>query len=125
MSKYIFPFLDEAVRCGVRHIAFLSVVGADRNKLIPHSKIENYILNLGIDYTFVRPCFFMQNLTTIHRKEILENNKVYIPAGNTPVNYIDVRDVARLFFPQTINLILIRDGQALIDQWPKILLKKK
>lgn len=96
VSKYIYPFLDEAARRGVKQIVFLSVIGAERNKLLPHYKIENYLLNLGVSYTFVRPCFFMQNLTTIHRREILENNKVYIPAGNTPVNYIDVRDVAEV-----------------------------
>ena len=93
LSKDIAPALQAAIAAGVEHIVFLSILGAERNKVVPHSQIERYINELGIKFTFLRASFFMQNLNTTHREDI-KNGQLFLPAGNGKTSFIDVRDIA-------------------------------
>ncbi|MBN2754244.1 MAG: SDR family oxidoreductase [Candidatus Goldbacteria bacterium] len=94
VKKYIFPAIDAAVDAGVRHFVFLSLQGAEKNTFVPHNKIEAYLKLKKISWTFIRPSFFMQNLTTAHLAEIRDKSEIYVPAGNGRTNFVDVRDVA-------------------------------
>lgn len=96
VQKYIFPFIDRARKNGVEHIVFLSLLGVEKNPVVPHYKIENYIKDSGVDYTFLRASFFMQNLNTTHRKDIMESDEVFVPAGKGKTSFIDVRDIAEV-----------------------------
>ncbi|PJN87640.1 SDR family oxidoreductase [Bacillus sp. mrc49] len=93
VNKYFRPFIEEAVKQNVKHIVFLSVLGADKNKIVPHAKIEKVILESNIPYTFLRPSFFMQNLLTEHGEELREKHEIYVPAGKGKTSFIDVRDI--------------------------------
>lgn len=93
LRKDIAPALQAAIAAGVEHIVFLSILGAERNKVVPHSQIERYITELGIKATFLRASFFMQNLNTTHREDI-KNGELFLPAGNGKTSFIDVRDIA-------------------------------
>lgn len=66
----LIPLFEKAKQAGVRQIVFLSPIGVDKNKKIPHYAVEQAILPSGIPYTFVRPGFFMQNATQAYRDEI-------------------------------------------------------
>lgn len=90
----IAPALDAAKLAGVEHIVFLSILGAERNRFLPHSKIEHYIKKLGIKATFLRCSFFMQNLNTTHREDIKTRGELLLPAGNGKTSFIDIRDIA-------------------------------
>jgi uncharacterized protein YbjT (DUF2867 family) len=92
-EKYFSPLVDAARKEAVRHIVFLSVQGVEKSSIIPHYKIEKLIRKSGIDYTFLRPAYFMQNFTTTLKEDIVTNGKVYLPAGNAKFNLIDVKDV--------------------------------
>jgi len=96
VKKYIYPFLVKMKEANVNQVVFLSLQGGDKNIVVPHYKIERYIENLDIPYTFLRPSFFMQNLSTTHLKEIKEDNEIFIPAGQGKTNFIDVRDIAEV-----------------------------
>jgi len=89
------PLLKTAIKYGVKKIIFLSVQGAENNKRIPHHKIENLISELGVDHIFVRPSYFMQNLTTTLKDNIEEYGKLYIPSKDAKFNWIDVEDIGR------------------------------
>jgi uncharacterized protein YbjT (DUF2867 family) len=91
--KPMLPFVQRAKELGVRHIVFLSLLGIERNPLPPHYRIEKYVKNSGIPYTFLRPSFFMQNLSTTHRDDIRDRNDIFIPAGKAPVSLVDTRDI--------------------------------
>lgn len=93
-KEEIEPAILHAQSAGVRHIVFLSLLGAEKNPFVPHHKIENLILASGIPYTFLRPSFFMQNLSTIHANEIKRINEILVPAGSGKTSFIDIRDVA-------------------------------
>lgn len=88
------PFIRAAKEAGVRHIVFLSLLGAEKNRVVPHRKIEDLILASGIPYTFLRPSFFMQNLSTTHLAEIRDRDEIFVPAGRGRTSFIDVRDIA-------------------------------
>ncbi|WP_107668100.1 NAD(P)H-binding protein [Cyanothece sp. BG0011] len=90
------PFIDVAKQAGIEHIIFLSVAGAEKNKFIPHRKVEDHLISLDAHYTILRPGFFAQNLQDAYRLDIIESDRIMVPAGHTPVNWIDVRDVAEV-----------------------------
>jgi len=74
--------IDRAVEAGVQHITFLSVDGADRQRWVPHHKVEQHLLGSGISYTLLRPGFFAQNLGDAdHEKGFLAHNLNKKPFG--------------------------------------------
>lgn len=91
------PFVDAAREHGVDHVVFLSVAGAGKNKVVPHRKVEDHLRERGDHHTNLRPGFFAQNLQSAYREDIVEDGRIYVPAGTKkPVNWIDVRDIAEV-----------------------------
>lgn len=96
IKNVFYPLIQQAKKSGVAHIVFLSVQGAKKNKFIPHHKIESSLQSSGIDYTFLRPAYFMQNfLTSLHRN-LVEEHKIFLPAGKAKFTLVDVRDIAQV-----------------------------
>ncbi|WP_265111673.1 NAD(P)H-binding protein [Halosolutus halophilus] len=93
VRRDIVPALAAAIGAGVDHVVFLSVIGADRNPLVPHARIESWLAESGVDTTFLRASFFMQNLSTTHREEI-RRGELPVPAGTGATSFVDARDVA-------------------------------
>ncbi|WP_410768897.1 SDR family oxidoreductase [Fontibacillus sp. BL9] len=91
--KYFLPVIKAAKEEGVEHIVFLSLLGAEKNPVVPHSKIEKFIKKSGIPYTFLRPSFFMQNLFSQHGEELRDEKVIFVPAGKGKTSFIDVRDI--------------------------------
>lgn len=87
------PALDVALGAGVTQMVLLSLQGAEKNPVVPHAQLEKYLMGSGVDYTLLRPSFFMQNLTTTHLPE-LRHGEVFVPAGQGRTSFIDVRDIA-------------------------------
>jgi len=94
VKKYIYPAIATAQTVGIERVVFLSLLGVESIAIAPHAKIEAYIKSLGIPYTFLRPSFFMQNLSTTHCQDIRDNNEIFVPAGKGKTSFIDVRDIA-------------------------------
>lgn len=92
-DRYFRPFVEAMKRAGIRQVVFLSLQGVENNPVTPHHKIEKLIVESGLPFTFLRPGFFMQNLSTIHRDEIRLRNELFVPAGNGRTSFVDVRDV--------------------------------
>lgn len=90
------PFIDKCKEKGIKQIVFLSLLGVEKNPFPPHYKIEKEIIKSGIPYTFIRPSFFMQNLSTTHAEDIRERSDVFIPAGKAKISFIDTRDMGEI-----------------------------
>ncbi|ADI00173.1 SDR family oxidoreductase [Salisediminibacterium selenitireducens] len=88
------PFINAAKEAGISRIVFVSLLGVERNPFVPHRKIEQFIRSSGINYTFLRPSFFMQNLTTTHRSDIAIHKLLDVPVGKALTSFIDTRDIA-------------------------------
>ena len=88
------PLVELFKSAGIKHIVFLSVQGAENLPIIPHYKIEKLLRDSGIPHTFVRPGYFMQNLTTTLRKDI-ERGEIYLPSKKAKFNWVDANDIGR------------------------------
>lgn len=99
------PFIQACRQAGVAHIVFLSLLGAEHNPFPPHHRIERAIKGSGMAYTFIRPGFFMQNLSTTHAKDIRERSDLFIPSGRAKVSFIDTRDIGEI-----IGKVLTEEG---------------
>jgi uncharacterized protein YbjT (DUF2867 family) len=93
VKRDMLPAIEAARRAGVRLVAFLSIIGIENAKYVPHFKVESYLKEQGFETTFLRCSFFMQNLNTTHRKEIREQSEVFVPVGTAKTSFIDVRDI--------------------------------
>ncbi len=93
-GRDMLPFLMTCRDQGIQKIVFLSLQGADTIAVTPHAKIEKCIVELGIPFVFLRPSFFMQNLTMQQCADIRDNDEILVPAGRGRTNFIDARDIA-------------------------------
>lgn len=90
----VHDFTDAADRSGVEHVVFLSLLGAEKIPILPHRRIENHLAQTEMTSTFLRASWFMQNLSEIHRPEIVERDEISVPAGDGVLSLVDARDVA-------------------------------
>ncbi|WP_415379241.1 nitroreductase/quinone reductase family protein [Halosimplex sp. TS25] len=86
-------FAAAADRVGVERVAYLSTIGAEKNPLIPHHRIEKRIAETDLDYTFLRASFFAQNLSEVHGEDVVERDQIFVPAGDGATSFVDARDV--------------------------------
>lgn len=93
IKRLMVPALDAAQAAGVTHITFLSLIGIESAKFVPHYKVEQYLEKSSMTWTFLRCSFFMQNLNTTHRLEIKDRDEVFVPVGKARTSFIDVRDI--------------------------------
>lgn len=93
VRRQIAPAIDAARRAGVRHVVFLSLLGVERNPIVPHYRIERALEGSGMAWTFLRASYFMQNLDTTHRDDV-RRGEIVVPAGRGETSFVDVRDIA-------------------------------
>lgn len=103
VTKYFKPLIEVAQNLKLKHIVFLSVQGVEKSSIIPHHKIEKLIEQSCISFSFLRAAYFMQNFSTILRKDIIEKDRIYLPAGKVKFNLIDVKDVGEVAAKILIN----------------------
>jgi uncharacterized protein YbjT (DUF2867 family) len=101
------PSMDAAKQAGVTHVVFLSLIGIENAKYVPHYKVETYLRKINLQTTFLRCSFFMQNLNTAHCKEIKERSEIFVPVGNAKTSFIDARDIGAV-----AALALTEEGHA-------------
>ncbi|MBK8468310.1 MAG: NmrA family NAD(P)-binding protein [Candidatus Phosphoribacter sp.] len=84
---------EVAVAAGVEHFVFSSVAGADTNRVVPHHRVETHLREHAPSWTILRPGFFAQNLTDAYRRDIVQDDRIYLPAGSGRVAFVDTRDI--------------------------------
>jgi uncharacterized protein YbjT (DUF2867 family) len=93
------PVVDAAIAAGVRQVVFLSVIGADRAKFIPHAKVEAHIRASAVTtWTFLRAGFFAQNLIDTYAPDIRDQDRIYLPAGSGKAAFVDADDLAEVAY---------------------------
>ena len=88
------PSLEAAKAAGVQHVVLLSLQGAAHNRVVPHHALEVWLRDSGLSWTFVRPAFFMQNLTTTHLADVRDRDTIMVPGGDGATAFVDAHDVA-------------------------------
>ena len=93
IEKYFRPLIQKIKEHNVNEIVFLSVQGAEKSKVIPHNKIERLIQEFKLDYVFLRPAYFMQNLTTSLLDDIKTKRQIILPSGKAKFNWIYIENI--------------------------------
>ncbi len=93
VAQYFNPLIASLKKNRIQEVVFLSVQGAEKSKVIPHNKIERLIKESGINYIFLRPSYFMQNLTTTLLNDIETKRAIILPAGKAKFNWIAIENI--------------------------------
>jgi uncharacterized protein YbjT (DUF2867 family) len=100
---------------GVEQVVFLSLLGAEKNSIVPHRAVEDHLREMtGISWTFLRPSFFMQNLENAHEDDIKKLNHIIVPAGSGTTSFIDGRDIAAIAAKVLSEDISLHDRKAYV-----------
>ena len=89
--------LGMAKRAGLQHIAYLSVLAAERFPDVPDFAaklaVETALRQSGIPFTILRPGFYFQN--DLGLKDALVDGGLYpVPIGSRGISGTDIRDIA-------------------------------
>ncbi|GAB3802334.1 SDR family oxidoreductase [Virgibacillus kimchii] len=91
--------LKAAERTGVKHIVKLSAYGASEDSPIAlmrwHAETEKQLQDANLDWTFLRPHLYMQNVLRFG-EAIAKEGEFSAPMGNDQFSFIDVRDIAEV-----------------------------
>ncbi|HWZ97702.1 MAG TPA: SDR family oxidoreductase [Candidatus Dormibacteraeota bacterium] len=88
--------IEECKKAGVKKIVLNSALGAgDCGKSFPswHRKVEDKLEASGVEFVFLRPNGFMQNILAFLAPSIKAQGAFYDAMGNAKTSYVDVRDV--------------------------------
>ncbi len=93
IATFFKPLIIKIKEKNINQIVFLSVQGAEKSSVIPHNKIERLIKENGLDFIFLRPSYFMQNLTTTLIGDIKTKREIILPSGKAKFNWIDIENI--------------------------------
>ena len=85
-----------AKAAGVKRYVKLSVAGAGEGEAFGHQAAEKAIEATGLEWTHLRPTFFMQNYSTAMAATIKEKRALYEAAADGKTAFIDARDIAAI-----------------------------
>ncbi|MEM7485479.1 MAG: SDR family oxidoreductase [Bacteroidota bacterium] len=95
LFNLLVPFVDFLVSNKYSgRIVYLSAYGMDEMEELPfHRQMEDKLKASALDWTIVRPGFFMQNFGNYERENIEERNMLFSPAGNGKTPFVSAVDV--------------------------------
>lgn len=85
-DKLLIPLVETAKEEGVKHIVFIA----------SYPNIMELIEKSGIDYTFLKANFFMQNFEMYQTEDIRDHNQIFLPTGKGKVPFIDTHDIGEI-----------------------------
>lgn len=91
-GRVLGPVIDAAEAAGVRRIAFLSVLGAEKNPWLPHRAVEQRLDRSPAQTVRLRAGYFMQNLSEVHAADVAAG-EIVVPAGGGRTAFVDADDV--------------------------------
>lgn len=117
---YAEPLISSMAATGVKRVVVLSALGAAQRPEFSIRKVELLVEASGLEWTHVRPNFFMQMLVRPPLSvEIARHRTLSLPLGSAKVAYVDARDVAATLFKALTDRALV--GQAIELNGPEAL----
>ena len=90
----LIPVIDQAKAAEVRHIVFNSALGVDQNETAPLRVVEKHLMASGLEYTILRPNFFMENFSSGFVAPMISQGGIFLAAGDAGTSFISVADIA-------------------------------
>jgi uncharacterized protein YbjT (DUF2867 family) len=98
--------IDGAVAAGVRRFVYFSAYQPQIDFLVNHQaklRIEDYLINSGLDFTILQPMHYMQN---VDPAQVAREGVLRLPYSmSTPLAFVDLVDVA-----EVATRVLTEDG---------------
>lgn len=98
MRRWKANAIEAAKAAGVQHVALATGLGASPKAGLTfgkwHSETQELLKESGLDWTFVQPTYFMQNL--LWQADSIAKDGVYYDDLGGPVAWIDARDIAEV-----------------------------
>ncbi|KAF8815579.1 NAD(P)-binding protein [Phlegmacium glaucopus] len=98
------PFIDLAISKGVKRFVFLSASQVEIGSPAM-GKIHKYLLDVKVDYTVLRPTWFMENFGTDYCPSIRRQNEVFGVAKDGRVPFVSVEDIAQAAYDALVSKI--------------------
>ena len=96
-------FIDLAWEQGVKRFVFLSASIIDKGGPA-HGQVHKYLAGLGVEYTVLRPTWFMENFSELqHLGTIREESKIYSAAEDGKIPWISVEDIAAVGYRALVD----------------------
>jgi len=96
---HVEPFIAAMVAAGIKRVVVLSALGAAQRPELSNRKVELLVEKSSLNWTHVRPNFFMQMLARPPLStEIARERTLSLPLGNAKIAYVDASDVAATLF---------------------------
>jgi uncharacterized protein YbjT (DUF2867 family) len=88
-------FIARATQAGVQRAVLMTARGIEFLPLeAPPRRLEKALMESGMEWTIVRPTWFMQNFSTGWLGKMVRDGVMRLPAGNGATSFIDARDIA-------------------------------
>lgn len=82
-GELIMPIVDEARKQDIKHIVFVA----------SHPDVADAIEASGIEYTFLKANFFMQNFEMYQTEDLRDHRQIFLPTGDGEASFIHTRDI--------------------------------
>lgn len=82
----LMPLVKEAKNQNIKHVVFIA----------SYPKVMNYIEKTGMNYTFLKGNFFMQNFEMYQTEDIRDNDQIFMPTGEGKAPFIHTRDIGEV-----------------------------
>ncbi|MDP2896168.1 MAG: SDR family oxidoreductase [bacterium] len=91
------PIIEKAKTLGVEHIVFTSALGADQSEQSPLRIVERALIASGVNYTILRPNFFMENFSAGFVSPMIKSQgSIFLAAGEGKTSFISTQDIAEV-----------------------------
>jgi len=99
------PFIDLAISKGVKRFVLLTASQEEIGSPVLYLmwKVHEYLLNIKVDYTVLRPTWFIQNFGTTFYQSIREKNEVYGVAEDGRIPFVSTEDIAQAAFDALVS----------------------
>jgi uncharacterized protein YbjT (DUF2867 family) len=95
-EQTLMPFIDRARTAGINRIVFSTAMGLDKEWRVL-AAAEDHLLNSGLDYTILRPGWFMQNFNPGFLLQAISSGMIALPGSEScRLSFIDARDIAEV-----------------------------
>jgi len=106
LSEMLMPFVDYLSVKGPSKVVYLSANGMEKMKELPfHAQMEAKLKSTTLEWTILRPGFFMQNFGNYEMENIEERKIIFSPAGEGKTAFISAVDIG-----QAAAEVLINEG---------------
>ncbi|MDR3666108.1 MAG: SDR family oxidoreductase [Ignavibacteriaceae bacterium] len=93
------PLIELAKQMNVQHIVDLTAMGVEQDESFMLRKLEKNVEASGVEFTHLRPNWFMQNFNSGPMyTEIMATKELHLPAADAEISFVDVRDIAAVAF---------------------------